>query len=471
MGTLDAATVALAEPYIRQFGLNPGDIANARFAPETAAYLEFHIEQGPVLESLHLPLGVVDAIAGQSRLEVMFEGQANHAGTTPMGLRRDAMAAAAEWIGLVEQTAAARDGLVATTGRVVVEPNATNVVPGRVAVSLDVRHGCDENRQAAVRQLMARASDIAGKRGVKMHYEERLDQLAAPMDAMGYGSDWQQHGRSCRISDASHDQRRGTRCDDYCAPYPVGHAISEESGRHQSLTGGNVARRRCGSGPHRGRKVLMPDLVIRGAQSDIAVEDGAVSAIGPDLPAGKREIDARALAILPGIIDVHVHFNEPGRTEWEGAATGSRAFAAAGGTLFFDMPLNSTPCTVNAHAFDEKHTALAQASVTDFALWGGIIPGNVGCLAELAERGVIGFKAFMSDSGLAEFPRSDDLTLYEGMREAARLDLPVSVHAESEEITRGLTRRMLDAGRSSVPRLPWTRARWSPRSKPSNALR
>ena len=194
----------------------------------------------------------------------------------------------------------------------------------------------------------------------------------------------------------------------------------------------------------------MPDLVIRGAQSDIAVEDGIITAIGPDLPAGQREIDARSLAILPGIIDVHVHFNEPGRAEWEGAATGSRAFAAAGGTLFFDMPLNSAPCTVNAHAFDEKRAALEKASVTDFALWGGIIPGNFCHLAELADRGVIGFKAFMSDSGLPEFPRSDDLTLYEGMREAARLNLPVSVHAESEEITRGLTRRMLDAGRCSV---------------------
>jgi allantoinase len=194
----------------------------------------------------------------------------------------------------------------------------------------------------------------------------------------------------------------------------------------------------------------MPDLVIRGAERDIAVQDGIITAIGPELPAGKREIDARSLAILPGIIDVHVHFNEPGRTAWEGAATGSRAFAAAGGTLFFDMPLNSTPCTVNAQAFDEKHAALAQASVTDFALWGGIIPGNHDQLAELAGRGVIGFKAFMSDSGLPEFPRSDDLTLYEGMREAARLNLPVSVHAESEEITRGLARRMLDAGRCGV---------------------
>ncbi len=194
----------------------------------------------------------------------------------------------------------------------------------------------------------------------------------------------------------------------------------------------------------------MPDLILRGAQSDIAIEDGLISAIAPDLPAGRREINARHLAILPGVIDVHVHFNEPGRADWEGAATGSQAFAAAGGTLYFDMPLNSSPCTVNARAFDEKCAALSAASVTDFALWGGIIPGNREHMAELADRGVIGFKAFLSDSGLPEFPRSDDLTLYEGMQEAARLDLPVSVHAESEEITRGLSQRLLQAGRCSV---------------------
>ena len=194
----------------------------------------------------------------------------------------------------------------------------------------------------------------------------------------------------------------------------------------------------------------MPDLIIRGAENDIAIEDGLIAAIAPDLSGGGREIDARRLAVLPGVIDVHVHFNEPGRADWEGAATGSRAFAAAGGTLFFDMPLNSSPCTVNARHFEQKKAALEKASVTDFALWGGIVPGNRDQLAELAGCGVIGFKAFLSDSGLAEFPRADDLTLYEGMREAARHDLPVAVHAESEEITRALARRFLDAGRCGV---------------------
>src|SRR5271165_4562935 len=142
----------------------------------------------------------------------------------------------------------------------------------------------------------------------------------------------------------------------------------------------------------------MTDLLIRGAEVDIGIEDGVISAIGPQLESAKNEIDARNLAILPGLIDVHVHFNEPGRTDWEGARTGSSALAAGGGTMFIDMPLNSSPCTVNARAFDAKRVALEAASVTDFGLWGGIVPGNIDSLPEMAERGAMGFKAFMCDS-------------------------------------------------------------------------
>ncbi|SPE43012.1 Allantoinase [Candidatus Sulfopaludibacter sp. SbA3] len=183
----------------------------------------------------------------------------------------------------------------------------------------------------------------------------------------------------------------------------------------------------------RGGRVVTPEGVVA---ADLAVEDGRIAAIAPELPGKGEEIDARGLTVFPGLIDVHVHFNEPGRTEWEGAATGSSALAAGGGTLFFDMPLNSSPCTVGGAAFDAKRAALAKASYTDFALWGGIVPGNRDALEELADRGAIGFKAFMADSGLAEFPRSDDLTLYEGMRAAARLGLPVAVHAENHELVR-----------------------------------
>jgi allantoinase len=190
----------------------------------------------------------------------------------------------------------------------------------------------------------------------------------------------------------------------------------------------------------------MNDLVIRNGERDIAIQDGIIAAIGPNLPGAREEIDATGLTILSGLIDVHVHFNEPGRTTWEGAASGSRAFAAGGGTLFFDMPLNSTPCTVSVAAFEEKCAALAHSSITDFALWGGMIPGNRDQLEPLAKAGVVGFKAFLCNSGLPEFPRADDLTLFEGMQTAAGCGLPVAVHAESEEITAGLTDRMQTAG-------------------------
>lgn len=177
-------------------------------------------------------------------------------------------------------------------------------------------------------------------------------------------------------------------------------------------------------------------MIVRGDAFDIAVEDGRIAAIGPGLAGQGEEIDARGLAVLPGLIDVHVHFNEPGRAEWEGAASGSSALAAGGGTLFFDMPLNSSPCTVSASAFDEKRAALEQSSVTDFALWGGIVPGNLDELPGMAARGAVGFKAFLADSGLAEFPRSDDRTLFDAMRVAAWHGLPVAVHAENDDLVR-----------------------------------
>jgi allantoinase len=203
----------------------------------------------------------------------------------------------------------------------------------------------------------------------------------------------------------------------------------------------------------------MHELVIRGGtlvtpegtrQADLAIEDGTIAAIAGELPGGRSEIDAHGLTVLPGLIDAHVHFNEPGRTDWEGAATGSQALAAGGGTLFFDMPLNSSPCTVGPREFQDKRAALERASLTDFALWGGLVPGNRDAMAELAALGAVGFKAFMTDSGLRDFPRADDLTLFEGMREAARLGLPVAVHAESQELTHMLACRAAAEGRTGM---------------------
>jgi allantoinase len=193
--------------------------------------------------------------------------------------------------------------------------------------------------------------------------------------------------------------------------------------------------------------VVTPSGVRR---ADVAISDGRIQEIAPDLPSGATEIDATGLHIFPGLIDVHVHFNEPGRAHWEGAATGSRALAAGGGTVFFDMPLNSSPCTLNGREFDRKRDALEAASVADFALWGGLVPGNVIEMAELAACGAVGFKAFLCDSGLPEFRRADDLTLFEGLREAARLGLPVAVHAENQEVTTTLFHRVLQQARPTI---------------------
>jgi allantoinase len=193
----------------------------------------------------------------------------------------------------------------------------------------------------------------------------------------------------------------------------------------------------------RGGLIVTPSGVLRG---DVAVEDGRISRIAEGIAEPGEEIDAHGLHVCPAAIDVHLHFNEPGRTEWEGAATGSRALAAGGGALFFDMPLNSTPCTLNAQEFERKRTALERSSITDFGIWGGLVPGSVAAMAETAARGAVGFKAFMCDSGLPEFPRADDVTLMEGMAEAARLRLPVAVHAESEELTKTLARRIAGGG-------------------------
>jgi allantoate deiminase len=167
---------------IQDFGLNPGEIAQARLNDGVLSFLEFHIEQGPVLEKLGRPLGVVEAIAGQSRLEVTFVGRANHAGTTPMDLRRDALAGAAEWITEVERLANSVPGLVATVGSVEVKPGATNVIAGEVQLSLDVRHSTNDARTRAVDELIRSAEQIAQSRGLSVHQNTWLSQGTVAMD-------------------------------------------------------------------------------------------------------------------------------------------------------------------------------------------------------------------------------------------------------------------------------------------------
>src|SRR5947207_7706120 len=182
------------------------------------------------------------------------------------------------------------------------------------------------------------------------------------------------------------------------------------------------------------------DLLVRGSEQDIGISEGKIVAIEKNFSgSAKTEIDARDLAIFPGVIDAHVHFNEPGRTDWEGFATGSRAAAAGGTTTVFDMPLNAHPPTTNRESFELKRAAAKASSLVDFGLWGGLLSGNLSDLEALRDCGVVGLKAFMCNSGIGDFPHVDLVTLREGMRIAAQLDLLVAVHAESEEMTGALT--------------------------------
>jgi allantoinase len=186
------------------------------------------------------------------------------------------------------------------------------------------------------------------------------------------------------------------------------------------------------------------DLIVRGGRvvtnsgvtvADVAVDGGRITAVGPDLGStGAEEIDASGLHVFPGGIDSHVHFNEPGRTEWETISRGSAALAAGGYTAFIDMPLNNLPVTVDSPAFDLKLEAATSSSLVDFGLWGGLVPDNLDRIAELTERGVMGFKAFMCPSGIDEFPACDDSTLLEGMKRIAQLGSILLVHAEDPRI-------------------------------------
>lgn len=197
----------------------------------------------------------------------------------------------------------------------------------------------------------------------------------------------------------------------------------------------------------------MPDfeLIVRGKIHDIGIAEGKFTAIGQNLRGSAgEEIDVTSFSLFPGVIDAHVHFNEPGRTDWEGFETGSRAAAAGGTTTIFEMPLNAHPPTIDGPSFDLKRAAAEASSMVDFGLWGGLVPGNLDQLQILRDRGVVGLKAFMCNSGIDDFPYVDLATLHEGMRIAADLGMLVAVHAESEELTRKLTGEKLAAGATTV---------------------
>jgi len=205
LSTQDANGITVRDA-IAAYGLHCETLPEA--VPHDAfAYLEFHIEQGPVLEAEGRPLGVVEAIAGQSRYTMTFTGTANHAGTTPMHLRKDAMSAAAEWIVAVEDLAQETKGLVATVGSVSTIPGAGNVIAGAVKATLDVRSAEDAVRHEAVAILLAKAEACGVSRGVRVEANLRMDQEAVAMDASLIASLAEALGDGARrlVSGAGHD--------------------------------------------------------------------------------------------------------------------------------------------------------------------------------------------------------------------------------------------------------------------------
>jgi len=198
----------------------------------------------------------------------------------------------------------------------------------------------------------------------------------------------------------------------------------------------------------RNAQIVTPTGVMQG---DLAVEGESISAIGTNLViSGAEERDLQGFFIFPGVIDSHVHFNDPGRSEWEGFTTGSHAAAAAGDSIFFDMPLNAHPPTLDAESFRLKLAAAFGRSCCDFCFWGGLVPDNLHHLESLAELGVIGFKAFMSNSGMADFSAVNTAQLREGMRIAAGLGMVVALHAEDDVLTQTLAKERMDAGKTSI---------------------
>src|SRR5216684_2954140 len=180
----------------------------------------------------------------------------------------------------------------------------------------------------------------------------------------------------------------------------------------------------------RGRRVVTKNEI---GPASVHVRRGYISSISifDDVPSGCDLIEAgEGSVVMPGLVDTHVHVNEPGRTDWEGFATATRAAAAGGVTTLVDMPLNSIPPTTTVEGFHTKLAAARNQCHVDVGFWGGVVPGNTSELAKLWDAGVVGFKCFLIHSGVDEFPNVNEEELREAMPQLARLGAVLIVHAE-----------------------------------------
>ena len=179
----------------------------------------------------------------------------------------------------------------------------------------------------------------------------------------------------------------------------------------------------------RGRRVVVP-----GGErpASLRIRGGRIAAVGDpdDLPPGADVLDFGEAVVMPGLVDTHVHVNEPGRTDWEGFASATRAAAAGGVTTIFDMPLNSLPPTTSVAALEVKRTAADGQCTVDVGFWGGIVTGNAGELAAMTARGVRGFKCFLAPSGVEEFPAVGEADLRAALPSLAASGSVLLVHAE-----------------------------------------
>ena len=198
-------------------------------------------------------------------------------------------------------------------------------------------------------------------------------------------------------------------------------------------------------------KVVLRDGVY---DVEVGIKDGKISSIAEEITEDAKEIiDANGQYVMPGMVDTHVHISEPGRTEWEGFETGSKALAAGGTTSYVEMPLNAIPATINKETLDLKLEAAKDQNYVDYAFYGGLVPENIEQLEELVDAGVPAFKCFMS-AIVAEVPGDfvnvDDYALYKGMQKLAELDQILCIHAENPNITAKLAEEMVKEGRTTA---------------------